>query len=104
MPEKKLYNKKVPTLKRKTAIPNNIVPEIIITSGSGRFQVADMFTASIHQLTQVKGIGFVKACQVKAAFELWKRTVAYYDEDHPEITSIGCSSSSSKRSVASCCY
>jgi DNA repair protein RadC len=34
----------------------------------------------------VKGIGFVKACKIKAAFELWKRTVAYCDED-PVITS-----------------
>jgi len=29
-----------------------------------------VFCASIHQLTQVEGIGFVKACKIKAAFEL----------------------------------
>jgi DNA repair protein RadC len=37
----------------------------------------DVCTATIHQLTQVKGIGFVKACRIKAGFELWKRTAAY---------------------------
>jgi DNA repair protein RadC len=41
----------------------------------------EVFTATIYQLTQVKGIGFVEACKIKAGFELWKRTVAYYDED-----------------------
>jgi DNA repair protein RadC len=46
----------------------------------------EVFTATIYQLTQVKGIGFVEACKIKAGFELWKRTVAYYDED-PVITS-----------------
>jgi DNA repair protein RadC len=46
----------------------------------------EVFTAAIYQLTQVEGIGFVEACKIKAAFELWKRTVAYYDEN-PEIKS-----------------
>jgi len=47
----------------------------------------DVFTASIHQLTQIEGIGFVKACQVKAAFELMKRIESYCKEEHPQITS-----------------
>jgi len=32
----------------------------------------DLFTATIHQLTCVEGVGFSKACQIKAAFELGK--------------------------------
>ncbi|MBU7028223.1 MAG: hypothetical protein HXS48_14920 [Theionarchaea archaeon] len=40
----------------------------------------DLFSASIHQLTQVEGIGFVKACKIKAAFELMKRTNSYCKE------------------------
>jgi len=43
----------------------------------------DVVTASISQLTKVKGIGFVKACQIKAAFELSKRAASYCEEDHP---------------------
>jgi DNA repair protein RadC len=43
----------------------------------------DLFTATIHQLTQVKGIGFVKACKIKAAFELGKRITSYCKEAHP---------------------
>jgi len=35
--------------------------------------LVDLFSASIEQLTKVKGIGFVKACQIKAIFELGKR-------------------------------
>jgi len=35
----------------------------------------------------VKGIGFVKACQIKATFELMKRTASYSEEEHPQITS-----------------
>jgi DNA repair protein RadC len=46
----------------------------------------EVFTATIHQLTQVKGIDFVRACKIKAAFELWKRAIAYCGED-PVITS-----------------
>jgi len=47
----------------------------------------DVFTATIHQLTQVDGIGFVKACKIKAAFELMKRINSYCKEMHPEISS-----------------
>ena len=49
--------------------------------------LVDLFTATIHQLTQVEGIGFVKACKIKAAFELIKRIDSYCKEMHPEITS-----------------
>ena len=45
----------------------------------------DILTASIHQLTQVKGIGFVKACQIKATFELMKRIASYCEEERPVI-------------------
>ena len=45
----------------------------------------DVVTASIPQLTKVKGIGFVKACQIKAAFELSKRIASYHEEDHQDI-------------------
>jgi DNA repair protein RadC len=41
----------------------------------------DICTATIHQLTQVKGIGFVKACRIKAGFELWKRAATYCTVD-----------------------
>jgi DNA repair protein RadC len=41
----------------------------------------EVFTATIYQLIQVEGIGFTEACKIKAGFELWKRTIAYYDED-----------------------
>ena len=46
-----------------------------------------VLTASIHQLTQVEGIGFVKACQIKAAFELMKRIESCFEEEHPVIDS-----------------
>jgi len=49
--------------------------------------LVDLFSASIEQLTQVKGIGFVKACQIKATFELGKRVASYCKEEHPVISS-----------------
>ena len=36
----------------------------------------DLFTATIHQLTCVEGVGFSKACKIKAAFELGKRAAS----------------------------
>jgi DNA repair protein RadC len=45
----------------------------------------DILTASIEQLTHVKGIGFAKACQIKASFELWKRAASYFEDEHPVI-------------------
>jgi DNA repair protein RadC len=47
----------------------------------------DLFTASIHQLSQVEGIGFAKACILKAAFGLIQRRESYSKELHPKITS-----------------
>jgi DNA repair protein RadC len=46
----------------------------------------EVFTATIYQLTQVQGIDFERACKIKAAFELWKRAIAYCGEV-PEIKS-----------------
>ena len=36
----------------------------------------DLFTATIHQLTCVEGVGFSEACKIKAAFELGKRAAS----------------------------
>jgi DNA repair protein RadC len=47
----------------------------------------NLFTATIHQLTQVQGIGFVKACQIKATFELGNRIESYCEKEHPVISS-----------------
>lgn len=49
--------------------------------------LVNLFTATIHQLTQVKGIGFVKACQIKATFELGNRIGSYCEEMHPKVES-----------------
>ena len=43
-------------------------------------------SASINELMQVKGIGFVRACNIKAAFELGKRGASYSGRS-PKITS-----------------
>jgi DNA repair protein RadC len=47
----------------------------------------DLFCASIPQLIQVEGIGFAKACILKAAFGLTQRIESYTKELHPKITS-----------------
>ncbi len=47
----------------------------------------DIFTASIHELTRVKGIGFARACTILAAFELGKRSVSFFEESNPRIAS-----------------
>ena len=47
----------------------------------------DLFSASIEELLQVEGIEFLKACQIKAGFELAKRTASFCEEDHPFINS-----------------
>ena len=44
-----------------------------------------VFCASIEQLQQVEGIGFSKAYQIKATFELMKRIASYFKEEHPQI-------------------
>lgn len=43
--------------------------------------------ASVQELSQVRGIGLAKACQVKAAFELGKRLALIPDAPKPVITS-----------------
>ena len=45
----------------------------------------DLFTATIHELTQVKGIGFIKTCQIKAIFEMGNRIESYFGESRPKI-------------------
>jgi DNA repair protein RadC len=40
----------------------------------------DLFCASIEELKEVDGIGFAKACQIKAVFELGIRIGAFYKE------------------------
>lgn len=45
----------------------------------------DLFTATIHELTQVKSIGFAKACQIKAIFEMTNRIESYFGEFRPKI-------------------
>ncbi len=47
----------------------------------------DIFTASIHELTRVKGIGFARACTILAAFELGKRSASFFEENNPPIIS-----------------
>jgi DNA repair protein RadC len=53
------------------------VPEVaatLLTAFDGNLK--DLFTATIHQLTKVKGVGFSEACKIKAAFELGKRAAS----------------------------
>ncbi len=64
------------------------VPEVattLLTAFDGNLK--DLFTATIHQLTCVEGVGFSEACKIKAAFELGKRAASYCEEDHPLIES-----------------
>ncbi|MGD2250612.1 MAG: DNA repair protein RadC [Candidatus Methanofastidiosia archaeon] len=46
----------------------------------------DLFTATIAELTQVKGIGFARACTIKAAFGIMQRLESS-SELHPTIES-----------------
>ncbi|MGD2248503.1 MAG: DNA repair protein RadC [Candidatus Methanofastidiosia archaeon] len=46
----------------------------------------DLFTATITELTQVKGIGFARACTIKAAFGIMQRLESS-NELHPKIES-----------------
>jgi len=49
------------------------------------WNLIDLFTATTNELTQVKGIGFAKACQIKAIFEMGNRIESYFKEFHPKI-------------------
>ena len=63
-------------------------PEIaatLLTAFDGNLK--DLFTATIHQLTRVEGVGFSEACKIKAAFELGKRAASSCEEDYPLIES-----------------
>jgi DNA repair protein RadC len=42
--------------------------------------------ASVPELSQIRGVGPVKACDLLAAFELGKRVVSRFPEDLPQIT------------------
>ncbi|MGD2249798.1 MAG: DNA repair protein RadC [Candidatus Methanofastidiosia archaeon] len=46
----------------------------------------DLFTATISELTQVKGIGFARACTIKAVFGIMQRLESS-NELHPKIES-----------------
>jgi len=57
------------------------VPEIAATLlNAFDGNLIDLFTATIHQLTRVEGVGFSKACKIKAAFELGKRVASYCED------------------------
>jgi DNA repair protein RadC len=47
----------------------------------------DLFTATISELTQVKGIGFARACTIKAVFGIMQKIESSNDELHPKIES-----------------
>lgn len=64
------------------------VPEItgtLLDAFDGNLR--ELFSATIHQLTQVEGIGFSNACKIKAAFELMKRISSFCEENYPAISS-----------------
>lgn len=46
-----------------------------------------LFSASIEELSSVEGIGFVKACQIKAVFELANRIASFCEQDRPRVSS-----------------
>jgi DNA repair protein RadC len=69
-----------PTCKKEKA--SDIVKDLWETFHNN---LIDILTAPIEQLTQVKGIGFARACQIKASFELWKRAASYFEDEHPVI-------------------
>jgi DNA repair protein RadC len=49
--------------------------------------LGSLFSASIEELSTVKGIGFAKACKIKAVFELGKRIISHCREERPCIQS-----------------
>ena len=64
------------------------VPEIaetLLDAFNGNLR--ELFSATIHQLTQVGGIEFSSACKIKASFELVKRVSSFCEENHPAISS-----------------
>ena len=63
---------------------SEIVKNLINTFNN---DIADISTASIAELSQVKGIQFGEACQIQVAFELGNRIGSYCRRNHPFITS-----------------
>lgn len=53
----------------------NVAANVLNTFESN---LTHVFCASVEQLMQIKGIGFSRACQIKAAFELMKRIESYF--------------------------
>jgi DNA repair protein RadC len=49
--------------------------------------LAYLFSASIEELSRVEGIGFAKACQIKAVYELGKRIAVFLEDEQPLIRS-----------------
>lgn len=49
--------------------------------------LGSLFSASVEELSVVEGIGFAKACKIKAVFELGKRIISYCREERPHIQS-----------------
>jgi DNA repair protein RadC len=47
----------------------------------------NLFSATIAELTEVRGVGFAKACQIKAVFEIVKRVSAFCEQEPPVIHS-----------------
>ena len=45
----------------------------------------DLAQATVEDLSQIKGIGLAKACQIKAAFELANRLEGYPSADNKQI-------------------
>jgi DNA repair protein RadC len=46
-----------------------------------------VFSASIEELSKVEGIGFAKACQIKAVYELGRRSAVFLEDEQPLIQS-----------------
>ncbi len=83
-------------------LSNQELQSVLISPGSRDYPVSEtaaillktfdgnlkeLFSATIHQLTRVEGVGFSEACKIKAAFELGKRAASYCEDDHPLIES-----------------
>lgn len=49
--------------------------------------LGSLFSASVEELSAVEGIGFAKACKIKAVFELGKRIISYCREERLPVQS-----------------
>src|SRR3989344_3560925 len=50
------------------------------------YDLKELSKENIKSLCRIKGIGFAKACQIVACFELGRRTAAYQKQASPAIT------------------